>query len=166
MNEITQMNDVVAAYDAETAVDQTIPIRRRLEQLGGIVVTDDNIEDAKKVRTQLNALAKDASAPRMRVQRAIKAHPIGKWAFTKSDLEREIEQKSEHIKMEIDAHTRSAETLALGSDVKTWVCFITGTLPEINKLAVSCNEKGMAFENRGPAIDEPPPPEKKSRRRS
>jgi len=160
MNEVVPMNDVVLAYDAETSIDQTIPIRKRFESLSAIIVTPDNVEQAKENRTKLNALAKDASAPRMRVQRAIKAHPIGKFAFTKTQLEKDIEAASEQLKLAIEANTQSAATLALKNDVQTWVCFITAPLTEINKLAVECNERGMAFENRGPAVEEPLPPVK------
>ena len=156
-NATKPMGDVVAAYEAETSVDQTIPIRRRMEALGAIVVTDANVDEAKRNRTALNALLKDAAAPRMRVQRAIKAHPIGKWAFNKSDLENEIEQKSAHLKMEIDAHTKSAEMIALATERKDWVLIVKGVdLATMNRLVADLLDKGVLAENRGPFVEEPP----------
>ena len=154
-NDAEAMTSVVAAYDAETAVDQTIPIRRRMETLAAIVVTDENVDEAKRNRTALNALLKDAAAPRMRVQRAIKAHPIGKWAFTKSEVEKEIEQKSAHLRMEIDAHTKSAETIALTTERKDWVLIVKGVdLATMNRLVADLVDKGILAENRGPFVEQ------------
>ena len=154
MNELTieTVSPIVAAYNDEMAIDQTIPIQRRFERLSAVVVTDDpaTIETAKTNRTALNALLKDASAPRMRVQRAIKAHPIGKFAFTKTQLEKDIEAASKHLGEAIDAHTKDAETISLRRDVKTWCCYITTDLPTLNKLAVELNERGIDFQNHGP----------------
>lgn len=155
-NDAEAMTSVIEAYEAETAVDQTITIRRRMETLGAIVVTDENVDEAKRIRTALNAMLKDASAPRLRVQRAIKAHPIGKWAFTKSEVENEIEQKSAHLKMEIDAHTKSEETIALATERKDWVLIVKGVdLATMNRLVADLLDKRILAENRGPFCEEP-----------
>lgn len=158
------MNAIITAYDAETAVDQTIPIRKRYEALSSIVVNADNIDEAKGNRTQLNALLKDAAAPRMRVQRAIKAHPIGKWAFTKSQLEKDIEASVNHLKIEIDAQERP-ESTGLKLKKQDWMLIVCGIdINEVNTLVGKMTEDGFTVENRGPAepvgdpLPVPPPP--------
>lgn len=155
-NAITETNAIVAAYNAATGVDNSAVIAAQLERLSGFAVTDDpdNIQAAKKTRTRLNFLAKDASEPRMAVQRAIKAHPIGAFAFTKSDLEKEIEKESKRLGDDI-ARVTNAPKVRLEEKVDTFVCFVTGTLAQVNRLAVAANEMGMAFENHGPAGDAP-----------
>jgi len=150
-----EMTAIVAAYDAETSIDQTIPIRKRMEALGSLVVTTANVELARENRTALNALLKDAAAPRIRVQRAIKAHPIGKYAFTKSALEREIEAKADALKVGIDAVTKSADTLALAGEKQDWVLIVKGVdLATMNKLVGKLLDDGILAENRGPAFAE------------
>ena len=152
-NEITidTTSEIVAAYNDELAVDQTIPIRRRLERLSGIVVTDDpaTIEAAKEAKKHLNALLRDASASRMRIQRILKKHPIGRYAFTVSDLEKNIKAAANHLEMEIKAHEISAETAGLRYDVQRWACVIEAKLDRINRLIVELNQEGIHVENRG-----------------
>lgn len=145
-------SEVVRVYNEVTAVDNSAVYRARLERLAGFAVTTENVDEAKKVRAALNGLAKDASAPRMAVQRAIKAHPVGKYAFAKTGLEKEIEAESKRLGADIDRVT-NAPRVQLRDDVQTFVCFVTGTLAQINKLAVAANEQGLRFENRGP-LDE------------
>ena len=146
---LAAQSEVVRVYNEVTAVDNSAVYRARLERLAGFDVTHENVAEAKKVRAALNGLAKDASAPRMAVQRAIKAHPVGKYAFSKTELEKEIEAESKRVGADIDRVT-NAPRLQLREDVQTFVCFVTGTLAQINKLAVAANEQGLQFENRGP----------------
>lgn len=151
----TPPSEVVRVYNEELSIDNSAVYEARLTRLSGFVVTQDeaNIASAKKVRASLNALAKDAGASRMRVQRAIKAHPIGAFAFTKTDLERAIEKEAKRISEDI-AHAENAPRIQLAEKVETFVCFVTGTLAQINKLSVYANEEmGLNFENRGPVED-------------
>ena len=155
-NALAPTSEIVRVYNEVTSVDDTAMIRARLARLSGFVVTGDeeNVKAAKKTRAALNGLAKDASAARMRVQRAIKAHPIGAFAFEKTDLEREIEKESKRLGDDI-AHAVNAPKVRLNEEVDTYVCFIRGTLAQINKLAVYANEElGLNFENRGPVAPE------------
>jgi uncharacterized membrane-anchored protein len=155
-NALAPTSEIVRVYNEVTSVDDTAMIRTRLARLSGFVVTGDeeNVKAAKKTRAALNGLAKDASAARMRVQRAIKAHPIGAFAFEKTDLEREIEKESKRLGDDI-AHAVNAPKVRLNEEVDTYVCFVRGTLAQINKLAVYANEElGLNFENRGPVAPE------------
>lgn len=145
----TAQSEVVRVYDEVMAVDNSAVYAARLKRLAGFAVTPENVDEAKKVRAALNGLAKDASAARMTVQRAIKAHPIGRFAFDKTDLEKAIEKEAKRLGAEIDKVT-NAPRVQLREDVQTFVCFITGTLEQINRLAVTANEQGLRFENRGP----------------
>ena len=142
-------SEVVHVYNEVTAVDNSAVYAARLERLSGFAVTPENVDEAKKVRAALNGLKEDAAAARMTVQRAIKAHPIGAFAFTKTDLEKAIEEEAKRLGTEIDKVT-NAPRVQLREDVQTFVCFITGTLAQVNKLAVTANEQGLQFENRGP----------------
>jgi predicted hydrocarbon binding protein len=155
-NALAPTSEIVRVYNEVTSVDDTSMIAARLARLSGFVVTGDeeNVKAAKKTRAALNGLAKDASAARMRVQRAIKAHPIGAFAFEKSDLEREIEKESKRLGDDI-ARAVNAPKVRLNEEVDTYVCFVRGTLAQINKLAVYANEElGIHFENRGPVAPE------------
>jgi uncharacterized membrane-anchored protein len=155
-NALAPTSEIVRVYNEVTSVDDTDTIAARLARLSGFVVTGDeeNVKAAKKTRAALNGLAKDASAARMRVQRAIKAHPIGAFAFEKTDLEREIEKESKRLGDDI-ARAVNAPKVRLNEEVDTYVCFIRGTLAQINKLAVYANEElGLNFENRGPVAPE------------
>ena len=155
-NALAPTSEIVRVYNEVTSVDDTAMIRTRLARLSGFVVTgeEENIKAAKKTRAALNGLAKDASAARMRVQRAIKAHPIGAFAFEKTDLEREIEKESKRLGDDI-ARAVNAPKVRLNEEVDTYVCFVRGTLAQINKLAVYANEElGISFENRGPVAPE------------
>jgi len=155
-NALAPTSEIVRVYNEVTSVDDTDTIAARLARLSGFVVTGDeeNVKAAKKTRAALNGLAKDASAARMRVQRAIKAHPIGAFAFEKTDLEREIEKESKRLGDDI-ARAVNAPKVRLVEEVDTYVCFIRGTLAQINKLAVYANEElGLNFENRGPVAPE------------
>jgi len=155
-NALAPTSEIVRVYNEVTSVDDTSMIRARLARLSGFVVTGDeeNVKAAKKTRAALNGLAKDASAARMRVQRAIKAHPIGAFAFEKTDLEQEIEKESKRLGDDI-ARAVNAPKVRLVEEVDTFVCFVKGTLAQINKLAVYANEElGIHFENRGPVAPE------------
>ena len=145
-------NEIVLAYNDAIAIDNTAVYEARLERLSNFAVTgtEENIAAAKKTRAALNGLAKDASAARMTVQRAIKAHPIGAYAFEKSDLEKRIEKEAKRLGEAI-AHAENAPKVQLNEKVETFVCFVTGTLAQVNKLAVLANEQGLSFENHGPA---------------
>ena len=145
------LSPIVKAYDEAVYVDNSNVIATRFAGLCGFAVTGEaeNLEAAKKTRAALNALAKDAGAARMLVQRAIKAHPIGVFAFGKTELEKQIEKESKRL----DADIKRAENsprIQLNEKVETFVCFVTGTLAQISKLAVYANEQGLQFENRGP----------------
>jgi hypothetical protein len=155
MNENEQRDtksEVVRVYEEMTAVDNSAVYTARLKRLSGFAVTPENVDEAKKVRAALNGLKDDAAAARMTVQRAIKAHPIGKFAFNKTDLEMDIEKEAKRLGAEIDKVT-NAPRIQFREDVQTFVCFVTGTLAQINKLAVTANEQGLQFENRGPLED-------------
>ena len=149
------LSPIVRAYDEAVYVDNSAVISARFAALTGFAVTGDadNLEAAKRTRAALNALAKDAGASRMLVQRAIKAHPIGVFAFEKTDLERKIEKESKRLDADIK-RAENAPRVQLNERVETFVCFVTGTLAQINKLAVYANECGLQFENRGPAAPE------------
>lgn len=155
-NALAPTSEIVRVYNEVTSVDDTDTIAARLARLSGFVVTGDeeNVKAAKKTRAALNGLAKDAAAARMRVQRAIKAHPIGAFAFEKTELEREIEKESKRLGDDI-ARAVNAPKVRLVEEVDTYVCFVRGTLAQINKLAVYANEElGLNFENRGPVAPE------------
>ena len=156
-NALAPTSEIVRVYNEVTSVDDTAVIKSRLARLSGFVVTGDeeNVKAAKKTRAALNGLAKDASAARMRVQRAIKAYPIGAFAFEKTDLEREIEKESKRLGDDISRAVNAPKVRLLVEEVDTYVCFIRGTLAQINKLAVYANEElGLNFENRGPVAPE------------
>lgn len=149
-------NAIVKAYNEAVYVDNTAVMTAKFNRLTGFQVTGDadNIAAAKKTRAALNGLVKDVSAGRMAVQRAIKTHPIGVFAFGKSDLEKEIERESKRLDSDIK-HAENAPKIQLNEKVETFVCFITGTLSQINKLAVYVNdEMGLNFENRGPLCED------------
>ena len=155
-NALAPTSEIVRVYNEVTSVDDTDTIAARLARLSGFVVTGDeeNVKAAKKTRAALNGLANDASAARMRVQRAIKAHPIGKFAFEKTDIERKVEKESKRLGDAI-ARAVTAPKVRLVEEVDTYVCFVKGTLAQINKLAVYANEElGLNFENRGPVAPE------------
>ena len=149
------LSSIVRAYDEAIYVDNSAVISARFNSLAGFAVTGDadNLEAAKKTRAALNALAKDAGASRMIVQRAIKAHPIGVFAFGKTELEKQIEKESKRLDADIK-RAENAPRIQLNEKVETFVCFITGTLAQVNKLAVYANECGLQFENRGPCAPE------------
>lgn len=149
-------NAIVKAYNEAVFIDNTAVVSAKFSRLTGFQVTGDadNIAAAKKTRAALNGLVKDVSAGRMAVQRAIKTHPIGVFAFGKSDLEKEIERESKRLDNDIK-HAENAPKIQLNEKVETFVCFITGTLSQINKLAVYVNEEmGLQFENRGPLCED------------
>ena len=148
-------SEIVKVYNEVSAVDDTATLAARLERLTGFAVTgtEENITEAKKIRASLNHLAETAGSARMAVQRAIKAHPIGIFAFTKSELEKRIERESKRLDADIKRST-NAPKIQLNEKVETFVCFITGTLAQINKLSVYANEHGLGFENRGPVAPE------------
>lgn len=152
------ISPIVKAYNEAIYVDQTAVISARFNALAGFAVTgtEENLEAAKKTRAALNALAKDAGASRMIVQRAIKAHPIGVFAFGKTELEKRIEKESKRLDADIK-RAENAPRIQLNENVETFVCFVTGTLAQINKLAVLANEQGLNFENRGPVAPEGEP---------
>lgn len=154
-------SEIVKVYNEVAAVDDTATLAVRLERLTGFVVTgtEENIAEAKKVRASLNHLAEKAGAARMAVQRAIKSHPVGIFAFTKSELEKKIEKESKRLDADIK-HATNAPKVRLVEEVDTFVCFVTGTLAQINKLAVYANEQGLGFENRGPVAPEDATPAK------
>ena len=135
------LSPVVRAYNEAVYVDNSNVIAARFAGLSGFVVTgtEENMEAAKKTRAALNALAKDAGAARMLVQRAIKAHPIGVFAFGKTELEKQIEKESKRLDTDIK-RAENAPKIQLNEKVETFVCFITGTLAQVNKLAVYANE--------------------------
>ena len=146
-------SEIVLVYNEEMSIDNSAVYEARLTRLSGFAVTTENLDSAKKVRASLNALAKDAGAGRMRVQRAIKAHPIGQFAFTKTDIEKAIEKEAKRLGDDI-AHAENAPRVQLNEQVETFVCFVTGTLAQVNRLAVYANEEmGLNFENRGPTVD-------------
>lgn len=146
-------SEVVRVYDEVMAVDNSAVYKARLKRLAGFAVTPENVDEAKKVRAALNGLKEDAAAARMTVQRAIKAHPIGRFAFDKTDLEKAIEKEAKRLGADIQ-RAENAPRIQLNEKVETFVCFITGTLAQVNKLAVYVNEQGLQFENRGPAAPE------------
>ena len=149
-------NAIVKAYNDAVYVDNTAVVSAKFSRLTGFQVTGDeeNIAAAKKTRAALNGLVKDVSAGRMAVQRAIKTHPIGVFAFGKSELEKAIEKESKRLDNDIK-HAENAPKIQLNEKVETFVCFITGTLSQINKLAVYVNdEMGLNFENRGPVCED------------
>ncbi len=151
-----ETNELVAAYNEVASIDNSAVIASRFQRLSGFAVTgtEENIAQAKKTRAALNGLAKDAAAARMQLQRAIKAHPIGQFAFTKTELEKSIEAEAKRLGDDI-AHAVNAPKVRLNEDVGTFVCFVTGTLAQVNRLAVAANEMGLAFENHGPADPAP-----------
>lgn len=149
-NELTETGEIVRVFREATYVDNTAIYAAKLERLSGFAVTAENIDEAKKTRAALNGLAKDAGEARMKVQRAIKEHPIGAFAFAKSDLEKRIEKEAKRLDGDIK-RTENAPKVRLNEKVETFVCFVTGTLSQVNKLSVYANEMGMAFENHGPA---------------
>ena len=153
--QVEPTSEIVRVFQEATYCDNSAVYASRLERLSRFVVTgtEENVKEAKKVRAALNGLASDAGAARMSVQRAIKAHPIGIFAFTKSELEKRIEHESKRLDAEIKKAT-NAPSVQLNEDVNTYVCFIRGTLAPINKLAVYANEQGLVFENHGPAMSD------------
>lgn len=151
-----EINEIVRAFSEATYVDNSAIYAAKLERLSGFAVTAENIDEAKKTRAALNGLAKDAGEARMKVQRAIKEHPIGAFAFTKSALEKCIEKESKRLDGDIK-RIENAPKVRLNEKVETFVCFVTGTLAQVNKLAVYANEEmGLGFENHGPAEPDEP----------
>ena len=151
-----EINEIVRAFSEATYVDNSAIYAAKLERLSGFAVTAENIDEAKKTRAALNGLAKDAGEARMKVQRAIKEHPIGAFAFTKSALEKCIEKESKRLDGDIK-RIENAPKVRLNEKIETFVCFVTGTLAQVNKLSVYANEEmGLGFENHGPAEPDEP----------
>ena len=146
-------SSVAAVYEKETQVDNTAVFNARLGQLSGFVVTQSNIKDAKAIRAKLGSLLDDCAASRMAVQRAIKKHPIGVFAFEKGEVEKAVEAEKKRVDAEIKAIENAAKNAMLNEEVEDFCCIVRGTLAQVNELAVAANKMGLRFENHGPVCN-------------